>query len=185
MTHGRDIEPWYRWQNMKTGIFLLAILFSSETLFAQSPDKIFQYTELGLNDFVVTNIDSKAKEEIYTKTLNWVKETYKNPDLVLKMKIENEKIRIDAIASGLLKTRNLTSDLGYVVEISFKDNKYKFEIVSLLYDNSTDYKKIPNFKTDSRMVKNFGATPTDIEKYFNRLNESLKTYLTGEKKDDW
>ena len=83
---------------------------------------------------------------MYNKTLNWVKETYKNPDAVLKMKIENEKIRIDAIATGLLKIRGNSFNLSYVIEISFKDNKYRFEIISLLYENSTDYKKIPNFK---------------------------------------
>jgi hypothetical protein len=103
------------------------------------------------------------------------------------MKIENEKVRIEGSAIGLLKVRNQSSNLTYVLEISFKDNKYKFEIMSLLYDNNTDYKKIPNFKTDPKMIKNFGTTPTDIETYFNNLNESLRAYITGEtkKNSDW
>lgn len=151
-----------------------------------SNNKIFQYTELGLNDFVVTDIESMSKEEIYHKTLNWIKETYKNPDLVLKTKIENEKVRIDAIANQLLKVKNLALDLNYTIEISFKDSKYKFEIISLLYNNITDYKKILNFKTDSKMIKNFGTSPTDIENYFNDLNNGLGAYITGKnKKDDW
>lgn len=90
------------------------------------------------------------------------------------MQIENEKVRIDAIAKDLLKVRNLASNLNYVVEISFKENKYKFELLSLLYENSTDYKRIPNFKTDKKLIRNFGNTPTDIENYLNGLNESLK-----------
>jgi hypothetical protein len=171
--------------------FLIFVFVTTTTLFGQSIDnssiRLFQYSESGLNDFVVTNIESKTKEEEYNKTLNWIKETYKNPDLVLKMKIENEKVRIEGSAIGLLKVRNQSSNLAYVLEISFKDNKYKFEIMSLLYDNNTDYKKIPNFKTDPKMIKNFGTTPTDIETYFNNLNESLRAYITGEtkKNSDW
>ena len=53
-------------------------------------------------------------------------------------------------------------------------------------DSGTDYKKIPNFKTDKKLVKNFGESPQRIENYFNGLNESLKNYILGKKKkDDW
>jgi len=145
----------------------------------------FQYSEVGLNDYVVTNVDSTTKEELYSKTLNWIKETYENPDLVLKMKIENEKVKIVAVAE-LLKVKNSLMNLSYELEISFKDNKYKFEIISLLYDNKTDYKNIPNFKTDKKLIKIFGTTAVDIENYFNELNESLKNYISGKtKKSEW
>lgn len=175
---------------MKLPFVLIIITTSVTALFAQNPNskgRTFEYSQLGINDFVVTDIDSIQKEDLYNKTVRWVKETYRNPESVLTMKIENEKIRIDAIATGLLKVRGRISNLNYIVEISFKDNKYKFEIISLLYNNTTDYKKIPNFKTDSKMVKNFGSTPTDIETYFNKLNESLRIYIAGERKrnDDW
>ncbi len=175
---------------MRLSFLIFTIISAFTSVFAQNANSLvnrtFQYSELGLNDFVVTDIDSTKMEELYNKTVKWIKETYKNPDVVLTMKIENEKVRIDAIASGLLKVRGFASDMSYIVEVSFKDNKYKFEIVSLLYDNRTDYKRIPNFKTDSKMIKNFGTTPVNIEKYFNGLNESLRAYLTRQnKKDDW
>lgn len=157
---------------------------------AQFPDppsiQTFQYSQQGINDFVITKMDSVSKKELYTRTIRWIQETYRNPDEVMTMKIENEKVRIDAVAPQLLQVRGLAEDLNYIVEISFKDYKYKFEIVSLLYQNSTDYKRIPNFKTDKKMVKNFGTTPLDIERYFNGLNESLKAYITTKsKEDDW
>lgn len=101
------------------------------------------------------------------------------------MKIENEKIRIDGIATGLLKIKGNSFNLSYVIEISFKDNKYRFEIISLLYENSTDYKKIPNFKTDKKLTKNFGDTPVEIENYFNKLNLSLKDYIIGKSEEKW
>ena len=167
----------------------LSLLFLSFILFGQTNEKIhpdkFEYSETGLNDYIVTDTENVSKEVTYNKTLNWVKETYKNPDAVLKMKIENEKIRIDAIATGLLKIKGNSFNLNYVIEISFKDNKYRFEIISLLYENSTDYKKIPNFKTDTKLTKNFGDTPVEIENYFNKLNLSLKDYIVGKSEEKW
>lgn len=173
---------------MKKNLILLFIAISSICI-GQTNDKEsvgkFEYSEVGLNDFVVTNIDGKTKEEIYSKAINWVKETYKNPDLVLKMQIINEKLRIDAIATDLLKVKGVSSNLNYFIEISFRDNKYKFEILSLLYENSVDYKKIPNFKTDKKLIKNFGNTPVDIENYFNKLNQSLIDYIVGKTVEKW
>jgi hypothetical protein len=145
----------------------------------------FEYSEDGLNDYVVITIEGKNKEEIYKKAMNWVKETYKNPDVVLKMNIENEKFRIDGIASDVIKVKNISLNLDYVYEISFRDNKYKFELISLVYDNTTDYKKLPNFKTNPKLVKNFGNSPNDIENYFNRLNKSLEIYIVGKAEEKW
>jgi hypothetical protein len=101
------------------------------------------------------------------------------------MKIENEKVRINGIAEDLLLVRKMSFNLDYVIEISVKDNKYKFELISLTAtEQKTDYKKIPNFKTDSKLIKNFGDSPKRIESYFNNLNETLKNYILGEKKND-
>jgi hypothetical protein len=173
---------------MKKSIILLYILITS-ICNGQTNDKIkadnFEYTEIGLNDYVITEIEGMTKEEIYNKALNWIKESYKNPEVVLKMKIENEKLRIEAIAIDLLKVKGFSSNLSYIIEISFRDNKYRFELSSLLYENTVDYKKIPNFKTDKKMLKNFGNTPIDIENYFNRLNQGMKDYIIGKSEDKW
>ena len=146
----------------------------------------FEYNETGLNDFVVTEIQNKKKEDIYGKTLNWVKETYKNPDIVLKMQILNEKIRIDAIATNLASINNNKTkfNINYIVEITFKENKYKFEIISLIVQNVKDLKTMQNFKTDKKIIKYWGNTPNDIEVYFNNLNDNLKKYISETKKEE-
>lgn len=175
---------------MKTRILFTTVIFLTLTfnVLGQSeyPEK-FEYSEKGINDFVVTKLEGKSIQDIYSKSINWIKETYKNPDKVLTMKIDNEKIRIDAIASGLLTVRNMNFNLDYIIEISIRDGRYKFELVTLeTSDSKTDYKQIPNFKTDKRIIKNFGNSPSNIENYFNGLNDSLKNYIIGkEKKDDW
>jgi len=173
---------------MKNILALLILTFSSICL-AQTSEKVkgekFEYSDVGLNDYVITNIEGKTKEEMYKKAMNWVIETYKNPDAVLKMNIENEKFRIDGIAFGVVKVKGISLNLGYVIEISFRDNKYRFELISLLYDNATDYKKMPNFKTDPKLVKNFGNSPAEIENYFNTLNKSLEIYIVGKAEEKW
>jgi hypothetical protein len=170
-------------------IFTFLFIAITINCFGQTNEKVksdkFEYTEVGLNDYVVTEIEGKTKNEIYSKALYWVKETYKNPDIVLKMQIENEKLRIDAVAIGLLKVKGFASNLSYIIEISFRDYKYKFELASLLYENSTDYKRVPNFKTDKKLLKNFGNTPSEIENYFNSLNQSLKEYIIGKPEEKW
>ncbi len=164
------------------------MLMCSFQIFGQSehPEK-FEYSTDGINNYVVTKVEGKEINFISEKTDNWIKETYKNPDEVLKMKIENEKARINGIASDLLFVKKMNFPLEYVIEITIKEGRYKFDLISLkTTESGTDYKKIPNFKTDKKLVKNFGESPQRIESYFNSLNQSLKNYiLEKKKKDDW
>ena len=169
-------------------ITTVLILISSFQIFGQSkhPEK-FEYSADGLNSYVVTRVEGKIINFIYEKTENWIKETYKNPDKVIKMKIENQKVRINGIASDLLFVKKMNFPLDYVIEISIKEGKYKFDLITLkTTESGTDYKKIPNFKTSKKLVENFGESPQRIENYFNSLNESLKNYILEKKKeDDW
>ncbi|HLA55555.1 MAG TPA: DUF4468 domain-containing protein [Flavobacterium sp.] len=169
---------------MKALFTIFLFCFVSNT-FAQIQTEKFEYSATGLNKSIVIEIPSKTKEEIFNKTMNWVKETWTNPDIVLKMKIDNEKIRVGSIAKGLIKVKGYAFDLNYIIEISFKDNKYKFDIISLTTENTADYLNLPNFKTEKRMIKNFGSTPTDIENYFNALNQNLKNYILGTSEEKW
>jgi hypothetical protein len=172
-------------KNLYAILILLTLTFNA---FGQTeyPEK-FEYLEKGINDFVVTKVEGKSTQDIYSKSINWIKETYKNPDKVLTMKIDNEKIRINAIANGLLSVRKFSFNMDYTIEISIRDGRYKFELVSLeTSDSNTDYKQIPNFKTDKKLIKNFGNSPNNIENYFNVLNNSLKNYIIEkDKKNDW
>lgn len=175
---------------MKTILLPILIILLSINTFSQvnstTNTEKFEYSEIGLNDFIITPIKEKTIDFIYDKTINWIKETYKNPDIVIKMQIENEKVRINSIARNLVKVKGYSMDLDYVLEISIKENKYKFEITSLLYDGKTDYKKLPNFKTDTKLLENFGNSAINIENYFNSLNENLKNYILGNTNDnDW
>lgn len=167
-----------------TLIFTLCLIVKGQDI---QQDK-FVYSPKGINDFVITKVEGETVENIYIKANNWIKEKYKKPEKVIEMKIENEKIRINGIAKDLLVVKKYGFSLDYVIEISIKTGKYKFELVSLrTVESNTDYKEIPNFKTNKKMIKNFGNTPFRIEDYFNDLNTSLKQYILNldVSDDDW
>jgi hypothetical protein len=169
---------------MKQFVFIFLLLSIPIIVNAQSSLEKFEYSEIGINDFIIANVVGKTQQELFSKTLNWVNVTWKNPEVVLKMKIENEKLRVEGIAENLIKVRNSSFNATYVIEITFKEGKYKFELVSLMAEKA-DYKKIPSFKTEQKMVKNFGTTSTDIENYFNKLNQNLREYIIGKSEEKW
>jgi hypothetical protein len=152
-----------------------------------SKDK-FIYNQLGLTPFVVVKFDSISKEKLFKLTNNWIKETYKNPDKVIKAIIENNKIRINGY-----------SEFGfeYTIVISFKDNKYKFEPIEVISRSQAGEFNIPlddgsiYYKKNGWPKKMFQNFTKHLGDTFENLNNNLKKYilnnLNNETKDndDW
>lgn len=155
----------------------------------------FEYGSQGLTPYVVMNVNGVTGQDLFNKTINWVKTNWQNPDKVLKMTMPNEKIRIEGFEQGLLAINKdkYPISCGYTIEISFKDNKLKFDVVSILsapqgVPTGYNYREYPNFKTDEKTVKHWGNSAVRIENYFNNLVKSLSTYISGggsTTKDDW
>lgn len=166
----------------------------------------FVYDQTGLNPkYIVVEIDSMNKDELFSKTINWIKETYKNPDEVIKTTIDNEKVRFEGFKDNLICVNSLGMiycyNSFYTIEIEFKDSKFKFTPLNLEYrvpasqynksmmipinfnDGSDYYNKKNNLKKMNETI------PTSISGLFNELNDDLKRYLvtTQQKKDkdDW
>ena len=176
---------------MKHKILLsIAILFCTIS-YAQDFPKL-KLTPNGVEPIIV-NTDSIKATILYKKALNWVQETYKNPEKVLKTKIENEKLRIDGFAENAWWYKSLgmkqNYNMEYSIEISFKDGKYKFDYKigqffnhgqKVLYDYTAFYKKtgeIKNAYTD--------AVPS-LEETMNNLSLNFYNYINGRsnKKDE-
>ena len=77
---------------------LIALSLTSSFAFCQ--ESSFKYTMEGFTEYIVTDVENKTANEIYTKVINWVKENYNTPDSVLKSEIENESVRFNGISSG-------------------------------------------------------------------------------------
>ncbi|QQM25937.1 DUF4468 domain-containing protein [Elizabethkingia sp. M8] len=178
-------------------IAFYAIAFAQESQFSVSKDKTF-------NKFVVVNIEGKNASQLYNKAIEWITKTYKDPDKVIIAKIENQYIRMQGSArnlyclSGLLGEKNCDDSI-YKLEISFKDNKYKLEVLEIenysqvLKEWRTDDLKYfggtPYYKENGEPKKPFKYILVDIPNYFNSINKSLNDYIIGDGvnkiKDNW
>lgn len=113
----------------------ILMLFIGTSVFAQYR---FTYDQRGLQpEFVVVKSDSLTQEELYQKSINWIKETFKNPDEVIKATIENEMIRFSGFQKDAMSMNSLglryPVDVRYTITIEFKEGRYKFEPQEMEY----------------------------------------------------
>jgi hypothetical protein len=186
---------------MKKLLFILLL----KSAFANAQEAEFKFTKDGFTDYVIGTIPNKTASELYNKTIDWINITYKNPKEVIKAQIENDYIRIEGISSNMLCKKILLSNIcengRYQIEISFKDGKYKFDVILLeSYVNASQYNSggwhpvgLTNtsyaYKESGELRNTFKSYPEEIESTFNSLNNELKKTLESDtipsKKDSW
>ena len=167
------------------GFILISLLTLSITGYSQ--DTLFKVNHVAITDFLVTSCENKTQTEIYKKTFEWVSRTFKNSNQVIQSKIENEMIRIEgyteSFAGGSLNA-------VYLIEISFKVGKYKFDPLKFTLTNDGIHKFeffetfTSYFKSDGNVKERLKDTVSGVENTINGLNTSLKDYIMG-KKSDW
>ena len=189
---------------------VMLILLVSGIMNAQETEFTFN-NERGMTDFIVTPVEGKTAPEIYKKVIEWIKITYKNPDKVILSTIDNEYVRFEGSSNSFYSLFNFmmgTKDYyntKYQIEISIKDGKYKFDIISLekysepskysaggWYDDSIFNRNMPKEKL-SDIYKKDGSLRglwrnlSEIPIYFNNLNKSLLESMTTsiKKNDGW
>lgn len=172
---------------MKTTILLLPLILSISGF---SQDSVFKVTNEAITDYIVTSCETKTQNEMYKKTIEWISLTFKNSKEVIQSQIENDMIRIE----GFTESFNGTSNATYLIEISFKEGKYKFDPVKFAIINGIN--KFDFFSTFSSYFKSDGSvkerlkdTVSGVENLINGLNIKLKEYILGikseTKKNDW
>lgn len=176
--------------------------------FAKSQNTEFNITDDGFTQFIVTEIPDVSKETAYKKTIDWVNREFNTPDKVIKGTIDGEYIRMEGVSNKAMRYQAIGGiiywPIKFEIEISFKDNKYKFEIISLKEKNYM----YPQFSNDPFMELNLSKTKssgydpirksngkfrsrykyvTDLPIYFNELNKTLKEYILGSNNsiDNW
>jgi hypothetical protein len=175
-------------------ILILTISLFTSLFFYGQTDK-FKYDQTGLSEFVITNVDNLDNKTIYKKTVNWIKDTYKKPDVVIDAEIEDESVRFTGVTSKKVEVYSdfgelLFYDIKYTIKVSTKDNKYKFEVINFqLLDCYwiANFKKPINeeiYKKDGSIRKKWKNFPKSIENIFDNLNEDLKKYIL-KSQDGW
>ncbi len=193
---------------------MVLILTISTISYGQEAE--FRFTKDGLTDYVVTQCEGKKQSEIYKKCIDWIAFTYKNPKIVTQAKIENEYIRIEAISESLICDNSslygkICRNGKYTLETSFKDGKYKFEILKIeKFLEATNNSTPPNYPDRWMPVKTKPSDSNDfvydkgkhigeiyssykyyneIATYFNVLNKQLKDFVLNKdipsKKNEW
>lgn len=177
--------------------FLMSVSFYSN---AQETEFTFT-AEKGMTDFIVTSIKGKTASEIYKKVIEWVKVTYKNPDKVILSTLENEYVRFEGSSDSFYAMNTISKiyvPVKYEIEISIKDEKYKFDYVGMTIiengvkipyfstKNKEELDNYPIFKKDGTLrssYKYFSEVPT----YLNNLNKSLSESIisTVKKTEGW
>jgi hypothetical protein len=174
----------------KIFLCILSIALVSNSLLAQ--ESKFTVSEAGLTDYIVVPVDSMKSVDIYSKCIEWVGKTYKSPEDVIKSKIEGNSIRIEGSADGLIYTLGgVTYLTRYQVEISFRDGRYKFDVLSIeTYANAQyGWNSFPFMGDWAAYYKNGEPRKAwvcinDIPVYFNNLSESLKSYILNSDKQE-
>jgi len=185
---------------MKKIIYILLVIISATNLSFGQENK-FTLTKEGLTDYIVTPVENKTAIQIYKKTLEWISKTYTDPKEVIKAEIENDYIRIEGSSNSLIcinaSGSKICNPTKYVIEISVKEGKYKFDVLDLSQFSSQTNSWF-HFKFDAEQMKNSYDKKGELKKYcmyypeipeyFNSLNENLKNYIlkiNSTTKKDW
>ena len=150
-----------------------------------------------------------TSSELYQKAINWVNETYKNPEEVIKGKVEGDYLRLEGFTSNLLQANIIGTiyyyDVRYTIQLNFKDGRFKYEITKIeQYFPSTTYTesrwislmngKEVGFKTANRKgkpKKSGVANFNGLKSYFENLGISIRDYMQNNNSsatssdDDW
>jgi len=176
----------------KTLLLLIAVLLYGAS-FSQVTPKL-QLTPEGIEP-VTLNVDGLSASEIYKKSLDWVQETYKNPDEVLKANIENKKIRIDGFSPDALSFKNMVVvswGVSYSLEISFKDGRCRYDYDINYFTGSdggrTVITYVDFYKKNGDIRKSYLPAVSSLENTINDLLLNYYNYITGKTdaaNDDW
>ncbi len=174
---------------MKTKLSVLLLLTN---LLSHSQETDFNFTKDGMTDYVVTEIKGKTKAQLYQKTLEWMPIWF-IPQDVITYQQEDDCIRIESnvgLALPFLNNSMRSYNKGrYVLEISFEDGKYLFDVVKLehLVSLSPNYnglwieikmdKDYIIYDKNRRINSSFKDYPKAIISSFNGLNMSLEDFI--------
>jgi hypothetical protein len=170
-------------------ILLILILTLSSICYGQEVE--FTFSKDGLTDYVVTQCEGKTDSEIYKKIIEWIKINYNNPNEVILSTIEDKFIRFQGSGGrGLVKFFRhggiFTPNTRYIIEISIKEGKYKFDLVNLETYSGTEWNKVDCFfSRNNNCYNNKGEFKKDYKfynetsDYFNKINLSLKEKIIG------
>lgn len=181
--------------------YLLQALIFSFCFYSNS--QTFVVTPNGLRDsknieksYVVITKEGKSAKELFDNSLKYINKAYKNPEEVIKAKIDGEYLKFNTYVPGFTIVDNLGTSLPinakYTVELSFKDGRIKYEVIELTMSASTGgyniifsgspFEGYPIFNKKGELKRE--ETKQDIENHFNAVIKDFSKELGGDKQED-
>ena len=164
-------------------LLILLLLFVTPLFQVNAQD--ISITKDGITDYVVSDCEGITKDVMYNKAIEWVNLTFKNPSEVLIANLENSLIRLEFSETSTRIKR-------FVVEIQFRDNRYKFDPISVMFPSAAvpynDFLATVDkyFKKDGSLKSRIAMTVMSVQNILNSTNVSLKNYINGvNQEDDW
>ena len=159
-------------------IILLFVLISGFTFGQSIPE--FQFSNKGFNNNLVFDVPNIKKEEIYKKTIEWIKLNYNSPEKVIKSQIEDQYIRINGFNNQGICNKMLGTyfcwGLYYTLEIHIKDDKYKL-ILSEVYTYEREKTYVDIYQ--KTLYDRKGNLKKSGEPIFNSLNKTINNVSSG------
>ncbi len=159
-----------------------------------SQDK-FSFSQEGLKpDYIIISTDTLSAKYMHTKAVNWVKETYRKPELVFDSSIDGEVLRFTGrSAEGVFPIYNTFGEktyfaMEYTIRLVFVDGKYKFEVKDYEIEHELFKGKKPEevmYKENGKLITWYRDAPEFFPNYFDALNKSLYEYITGKSEEKW
>ena len=143
-----------------------------------------QLTQKGIKP-VFIKMDASSAEELYQRTLIWVRSIYKHPKEALKRAKENKIISI----AGFSPYRGEGFGFEYSLRLRFKDGRYKVALTIeqlYRYDKQKSALTYAGFfnKKDSSIKPGYANAVKFLEKDINTINGILHVYLSGNKVEE-
>lgn len=177
-------------------LFFLPVLGYAQS-FVVTPDGLRDANNMD-NAYVVVEQDGVSAEELYNNTIRYINQNMKNPESSIKSEIKGDYIRYSVYVPDFIKYSNSGAKIDieafFDVEFRFKDNRIRYEIVSLKmpskkYKYGVEFKgskwsSYPIYENNGKLFKE--NEKQDIELFFNTFLSDYISYLNdGSSKDDW
>ncbi|WP_282042681.1 hypothetical protein [Winogradskyella flava] len=167
---------------MKPTLAFLVLVF---TTIAYCQDA-FVFNENGITPgHIISKVDSAPKAALYSKTLQWIK----NTDAVVDVYAENDFIQLIGTTTNAINEGKRYFHMKYVIKISFENETYKFELLEIQLKANSKYdmgwmdfnlKDGSPFFKKGKVIKKLRSYVIDIPKILNELNTNLYNHLIAE-----
>lgn len=173
----------------------LILLLISCTAFAQEKFTISKGE--GFTDYIVYEVPSLSAEELKSKTLEFIESKRQTENDAIIKQSENSVTFNHFVPGGISYEMgygmNMSYDVEVLVEVSFKDGRYKYVLINAYWSKNAEKKAFTSaemdnmFRSNGKLKKHGEGFIHGLENSVNGFAIELYNHLNGKTttKSDW